>query len=53
MQCFSGLEWLNDNKNEFGISNICVAGESGGGNLAIATGAHFLYFISKFPWIYT
>lgn len=37
--CFSGLEWLNANKETLGISDdICVTGDSGGGNLCIAVG---------------
>ena len=36
--CFSGLEWLNKNKDLLHITDdIAVAGESGGGNLCIAT----------------
>lgn len=35
--CASGLQWTFDNKNELGISNIVVSGESGGGNLSLAT----------------
>ena len=36
--CFSGLEWLNENKALLRITDgIAVAGESGGGNLCIAT----------------
>lgn len=35
--CFTGLEWLDANRAELGIGAVCVAGESGGGNLAIAT----------------
>eukprot|EP00903_Cladosiphon_okamuranus_P003106 g3104.t1 len=38
--CVSGLKWLHSKANEFGIdaANIIVAGESGGGNLTLATG---------------
>ena len=38
--CVSGLEWVTANAAELGIdtSRIIVAGESGGGNLALATG---------------
>ena len=38
--CVSGVRWLVDQADELGIdaSKIIVAGESGGGNLAIATG---------------
>lgn len=35
--CASGLQWTYDNKDALGISNIVVSGESGGGNLALAT----------------
>ena len=33
----SGLQWVNDNRSNLGIDKIVIAGESGGGNLAIAT----------------
>ncbi len=38
--CVSGLEWLHQNATELGIdpAHIIVAGESGGGNLTLATG---------------
>ena len=38
--CVSGLEWTVANADRFGIdaSRIVVAGESGGGNLTLATG---------------
>jgi acetyl esterase/lipase len=38
--CVSGLKWLHANAGEFGIDaeRIIVAGESGGGNLTLATG---------------
>jgi acetyl esterase len=37
--CVSGLKWMVDHATEYGIdpSHITVAGESGGGNLALAT----------------
>ncbi|MEE2778027.1 MAG: alpha/beta hydrolase fold domain-containing protein [Acidobacteriota bacterium] len=35
--CASGLQWTFDNKDALGISNIVVSGESGGGNLSLAT----------------
>jgi len=35
--CQSGLQWLHDNRAEFGLSKIIVSGESGGGNLTLAT----------------
>ncbi len=35
--CASPVQWTHANRDELGISNIIVSGESGGGNLAIAT----------------
>ena len=35
--CISALKWVYNNKKELGISKIIVSGESGGGNLSIAT----------------
>ncbi|MCP5029476.1 MAG: alpha/beta hydrolase [Actinomycetia bacterium] len=35
--CASGLQWLADNKDQLGVSTIVVSGESGGGNLTLAT----------------
>jgi acetyl esterase/lipase len=35
--CYSALEWCNQNKAELNISGIVTSGESGGGNLCIAT----------------
>jgi len=35
--CSAGLHWVYDNKEQLNISNIVLAGESGGGNLALAT----------------
>ena len=35
--CTSALQWISDNKARLGISKIIVSGESGGGNLTIAT----------------
>ncbi len=35
--CVSALKWVYNNKKELGISKIIVSGESGGGNLSIAT----------------
>ena len=35
--CMSGLRWTFDNKSALGISRIVVSGESGGGNLTLAT----------------
>jgi len=42
--CVSGLNWLVDQADELGLDadKIIVAGESGGGNLAIATGMQLL-----------
>jgi len=38
--CVSGLKWVHANAGELGIdaSRIVIAGESGGGNLTLATG---------------
>lgn len=35
--CTSALEWVNANKAQLGVSKIVVSGESGGGNLTLAT----------------
>ena len=35
--CISALKWVYENKKELGISKIILSGESGGGNLSIAT----------------
>lgn len=35
--CASGVQWVNENRDELGISKIVISGESGGGNLALAT----------------
>ena len=35
--CFSGLAWTHQNRAALGISKIIISGESGGGNLALAT----------------
>ena len=35
--CVYALKWVHQNKEELGISKIIVSGESGGGNLTIAT----------------
>lgn len=35
--CFSGLQWAHENRDALGISKIVISGESGGGNLALAT----------------
>ena len=35
--CASGVEWTAANKERLGISHLIVSGESGGGNLALAT----------------
>ena len=35
--CYAGLEWTFGNKEALGISTIVVSGESGGGNLSLAT----------------
>lgn len=42
--CVSGLRWVSDHANDLGIdpSRIIVAGESGGGNLTLATAMKLL-----------
>ena len=35
--CASALDWVNANRTELGVSKIVVSGESGGGNLTLAT----------------
>jgi acetyl esterase/lipase len=35
--CSSALQWVNDNKRALGISKVVLSGESGGGNLTLAT----------------
>ncbi len=35
--CFSGVTWAHENREALGISKIVVSGESGGGNLSLAT----------------
>ena len=35
--CFSALSWMHKNKSFLKVSGIVISGESGGGNLAIAT----------------
>ena len=35
--CTSALRWVTDNKARLGISTLVVSGESGGGNLTLAT----------------
>jgi acetyl esterase len=35
--CSSAVQWVNDNKARLGISKVVVSGESGGGNLTLAT----------------
>ena len=35
--CSSALDWLHDHRAELGISTIVVSGESGGGNLTLAS----------------
>jgi acetyl esterase len=35
--CTSALQWVTDNKARLGISKVVVSGESGGGNLTLAT----------------
>ncbi len=42
--CLTGLTWAHEHANELGIdvSRVVVAGESGGGNLTLATGLSLL-----------
>jgi acetyl esterase/lipase len=35
--CYSGLQWAHENRDALGISKIVISGESGGGNLSLAT----------------
>jgi acetyl esterase len=35
--CSTALDWVHEHKAELGISKVVVAGESGGGNLTLAT----------------
>ncbi|GAC1603807.1 MAG: alpha/beta hydrolase [Acidimicrobiales bacterium] len=35
--CISALAWFDQRRAEFGVSTLVVAGESGGGNLSLAT----------------
>ena len=35
--CTSALRWLHDNRSDLGVDKIVVSGESGGGNLTLAT----------------
>ena len=35
--CVSALQWVNANRDDLGVNKIVMSGESGGGNLAIAT----------------
>ncbi len=35
--CASAVQWAHGNKEHLGISSIVIAGESGGGNLSLAT----------------
>ncbi len=35
--CSSALQWVSDHRSALGISTIVVSGESGGGNLSLAT----------------
>jgi acetyl esterase/lipase len=36
--CASAVQWADQQRSDLGISSIVVAGESGGGNLAVAAG---------------
>lgn len=35
--CSTGLDWVHGHRDELGISRITIQGESGGGNLSLAT----------------
>lgn len=35
--CSSALDWMHEHRDDLGLSRIIVSGESGGGNLTIAT----------------
>jgi acetyl esterase/lipase len=35
--CTSALRWVHEHRRELGVSRVTVAGESGGGNLTLAT----------------
>jgi acetyl esterase len=35
--CASALDWMHDSRAELGLTSIVVTGESGGGNLSLAT----------------
>ena len=35
--CTAALEWMHANRDELGVSKLVVSGESGGGNLTLAT----------------
>jgi acetyl esterase len=54
--CVSGLHWLSDNADQLGIKadQIIISGESGGGNLTLATGLKLLRdgAISKIKGLY-
>jgi acetyl esterase len=35
--CTSALRWVNDHRRQLGLSSLTIIGESGGGNLSLAT----------------
>lgn len=35
--CFASLRWMHANRDSLGVSKIIISGESGGGNLSLAT----------------
>lgn len=35
--CYAALKWVNNQKETLGISRVIISGESGGGNLSLAT----------------
>jgi acetyl esterase len=44
--CLSGFHWVVDHADDLGVdpTRIVIAGESGGGNLTLATGMHLLRY---------
>lgn len=53
--CASGAEWTHRSRTELGISSLVIAGESGGGNLSVATAlkANREGWIDAFDGVYT
>jgi acetyl esterase len=52
--CASGVQWVDQNRTALGVSKIIVSGESGGGNLCLATAlkANQEGWMSKIDGIY-